>query len=192
MSALRRTLILTLIAASSVLLGLGLTGPSMTVIPHGGEWHGWIKLLEPRTLRLSTFSVLTGIRQLWRHGNEGLAALLFAFSVAFPTVKLAILGWTATHADPDAPHGWAGWFAHHGGKFSMLDVLVVAVFVVAVEGLPGNTQVVAGWALWSFAASVLLAMVASLLLHWGVPRRSTGSETLDAKVQDADAAASVE
>ena len=139
----------------------------MTVIPHGGEWHGWIQILEPRVLRVSTFSVLTGIERMWNHGAEGLAGLLFAFSVAFPTAKLAILGWTAAHPDADARHGWAGWLAHHVGKFSMLDVLVIGLIVVAVKGLPGNTEVVAGWALWAFAASVLLAMGASLLLHTG-------------------------
>ena len=167
MSPVRRTVILLLVAASCATLGLGLTGPCMTVIPNGGEWHGWIDLLEPRVLRPSTFSVLTGINSMWRHGAEGLAGLLFAFSVAFPTAKLAILAWTAAHADANARHGWAGRLAHHVGKFSMLDVLVIGLIVVAVKGLPGNTEVIAGWALWAFAASVLLAMFASLLLHTG-------------------------
>lgn len=170
MTAARRTLVLTLVAAAAVTLGLGLTGPCMTVIPHGGDWHGWIQILEPRVLKVSTFSVLTGIHSMWRHGAEGLAGLLFAFSVAFPAAKLAILAWTAAHASADARHGWAGWLAHHVGKFSMLDVMVIGLIVVAVKGLPGNTQVVAGWALWAFAASVLLAMVASLLLHTGGER----------------------
>ncbi len=185
MTAARRSFILLLVAAAAVTLGLGLTGPCMTVIPHGGDWHGWIQILEPRVLRPSTFSVLTGIDRMWNHGAEGLAGLLFAFSVAFPTAKLAILGWTAAHPDADARHGWAGWLAHHVGKFSMLDVLVIGLIVVAVKGLPGNTEVVAGWALWAFAASVLLAMVASLLLHTGGPR-STGSTTLDAHAAETD------
>ena len=200
MSAARRTVVLLLVAASCVLLGLGLTGPCMTIVPHGGDWHGWIELLEPRVLRPSTFSVLTGIDRMWRHGNEGLAGLLFAFSVAFPTAKLAILAWTAAHADANARHGWAGWLAHHVGKFSMLDVMVIGLIVVAVKGLPGNTQVVAGWALWAFAASVLLAMVASLLIHTGgerapskldVAERRGGHDGVDPPDQPVDRPAAV-
>ena len=166
MSAGRRLLVLSLVFAAAVALGLGLTGPCMTVIPSAGEWTGWVELLQPKMLRPTTFSVLTGIQSMWRHDAEGLAGLLFAFSVAFPTLKLAILAWLAAHADPDAPHGLAGRLAHHVGKFSMLDVLVIGLIVVAVKGLPGGTEVRAGWALWAFAASVLAAMAASLLLHW--------------------------
>ena len=166
MNPARRAVVLLLVTASAAALGLGLTGPCMTVVPNAGEWTGWVRLLEPRMLRPTTFSVLTGIDSMWRHDAEGLAGLLFAFSVAFPTAKLAILAWLAAHADPDAPHGPAGRLAHHVGKFSMLDVLVIGLVVVAVKGLPGGTEVRAGWALWAFAASVLAAMVASLLLHW--------------------------
>ena len=165
MTAARRAAVLVLIAVSAAALGLGLTGPCMTVIPNAGEWTGWVKLLEPRMLRPTTFSVLTGLRSMWRHDAEGLAGLLFAFSVAFPTAKLAILAWTAAHSNADAARGWAGRAAHHAGKFSMLDVLVIGLIVVAVKGLPGGTEVRVGWALWAFAASVLTAMVASLLLH---------------------------
>ena len=170
-TAARRTFVLLLVGLSCLTLGVGLTGPCMTVIPSAGEWTGWVRVLQPRMLRPSTFSVLTGIDRMWRHGAEGLAGLLFAFSVAFPTAKLAVLAWTAAHPRADARHGWAGRLAHHMGKFSMLDVLVIGLLVVAVKGLPGGTEVRAGWALWAFAASVLLAMVASLLLHTG-PRVS--------------------
>ena len=170
MTPARRSLVLALVAASAVALGVGLTGPCMTVYPNAGEWTGWVKLLRPRMLRPTTFSVLTGIRSMWRHDAEGLAGLLFAFSVAFPTAKLAVLAWAAAHQNPDAPHGVAGKLAHHAGKFSMLDVLVIGLVVVAVKGLPGGTEVRAGWALWAFAGSVLAAMAASVLLHWSAPR----------------------
>ena len=175
MTFARRALVLLLVLAACVTLGLGLTGPCMTVFPSAGEWTGWVKLLQPKMLRPATFSVLTGIRSMWTHGAEGLAGLLFAFSVAFPAAKLAVLAWTAAHSDADARHGWAGWLAHHVGKFSMLDVMVIGLIVVAVKGLPGGTEVRAGWALWAFAASVLLAMVASLLLHTGGTKRPAGA-----------------
>ena len=174
MSPARRTAVLLLVALSAAALGLGLTGPCMTVFPNAGEWTGWVRVLQPKMLRPATFSVLTGIERMWRHGAEGLAGLLFAFSVAFPTAKLAVLAWTAAHPNADARHGAAAWVAHHVGKFSMLDVLVIGLIVVAVKGLPGGTEVRAGWALWAFAASVLLAMVGSLALHSGGAKPGAG------------------
>ena len=48
MNPARRAVVLLLVAAAAVALGLGLTGPCMTVIPNAGEWTGWVRLLEPR------------------------------------------------------------------------------------------------------------------------------------------------
>ena len=108
MSFARRCVVLGLVTLSAAALGLGLTGPCMTVIPNAGDWTGWVRVLQPQFLEPTTFSVLTGIRSMWRHGAEGLAVLLFAFSVLFPTLKLAILAWTAAHSREDARHGPAG------------------------------------------------------------------------------------
>lgn len=44
----------------------------------------------------------------------------------------------------------------------MLDVMVIAVFIVAIKGLPGDTTVRIGWGLFAFAGAVLLSMIASL------------------------------
>lgn len=57
------------------------------------------------------------------------------------------------------------WVTHHAGKFSMLDVMVIAVLVVAIKALPGGTKIALGWGLFAFAGSVLLSMIASLGVH---------------------------
>ena len=165
MTPARRTLALFLITAAAVTLGFGLTGPCMTVIPHAGELEGWVRLLEPEALRPSAYSVVGGIAALWSHGNAPLGALLFGFSVLFPAAKLAVMAWAAAHENDAARHGPASRVAHHAGKFSMLDVLVVGVLVVAVKGLPGGTEVRVGWGLYLFATSVVLALVAGVVLH---------------------------
>jgi uncharacterized paraquat-inducible protein A len=55
--------------------------------------------------------------------------------------------------------------AHHTGKFSMLDVMVLALLVIAIKGLPGKSSLRIEWGVWAFAASVVLSLLISLLLH---------------------------
>ena len=44
------------------------------------------------------------------------------------------------------------------GKFSMVDVFVIALLVVTIKGLPGGTRVSLGWGFWCFATAVLLSL----------------------------------
>ena len=162
-----------LLVLAAVLLGVGLCGPAMTIVPGFGQLEGWVRLFVPEDFtRAQTFSVVSGIVALWRHGDPGIAALLGAFSVAFPVVKLAVLGYGRGKVAAGGRTGWAFDLAHHAGKFSMLDVAVIAVLVVAVKGMPGGTAVLPGWGLWAFAASVLLSMVAGMLLAGVQARRA--------------------
>ena len=154
---------LTLLAAA--LLGLGLVAPCMTIRPAFGEYETWVRLLNPDFTRPTTYSVLTGILAMMHGGNRGLGVLLLAFSCFFPTVKLALMAWgTQTLADRRRAGIWLT-LAHHTGKFSMLDVLVLALIVVAIKGLPGGSRITLGWGVWAFAASVVLALIVSMMLH---------------------------
>jgi hypothetical protein len=47
---------------------------------------------------------------------------------------------------------------------AVITMLVLAVVVISIEGLPGETRVTLEWGVWSFAASVLLALAASILI----------------------------
>lgn len=148
---------------ASVLLGLGLVAPCMTISPSMGEpWDSWLAWLEPSELEPTTYSILGGILELMRTDSLGLGLILLAFSVVFPSVKLATLWWGVTVLKQGQPTGWALWITHHAGKFSMLDVMVVAVFIVAIKGLPGDTDITINWGLFAFAASVVLSIVASI------------------------------
>lgn len=158
------TISLVLVLAS-VLLGLGLVAPCMTIQPSMGEpWDSWLQLLDPSELEPTTYSILGGILELMRTNSLWLGIVLLTFSVVFPAFKLATLWWAATVMKPRTPGGPALWITHHAGKFSMLDVMVIAVFIVAIKGLPGNTDVIIGWGLYAFAAAVILSMIASLLV----------------------------
>lgn len=81
----------------------------------------------------STYSVWTGILGLWEQSEYLLALVLFFFSIVFPLVKLlalAILWFVKLPEDQRARllH-WLGML----GKWSMLDVFVVAIVIVLVK-----------------------------------------------------------
>ena len=157
------TRVLLVLAAAT--LGLGLTGPCMTITPHFGVYDGWVRLLtDAQYTAPKSFSILTGIKALDDQGQAGIATLLFVFSVCFPAAKLCVMGYAAASVHGRG-RGRVLAIAHHAGKFSMLDVFVVGVLVVVLKGIPGETRVTIGWGLYAFAASVLLALVAGFLLE---------------------------
>ncbi len=159
-----------LLAVAAVTLGLGLVGPCMTVIPKLGELTGWVEILRPGELDPTHYSLLSGINAMRLHGSPGLAALLLVFSVVFPALKLAVMAWgTAALALGVRPHAAVA-VTHHLGKFSMLDVMVIGLLVIAIKGLPGGSEVVLGWGVYCFAVSVVVGLVVSILLHGSRPR----------------------
>src|SRR4051794_7444191 len=151
------------ILLAATLLGLGLVAPCMTIYPSAGKLDTWVRLLAPESLRSSEYSVLSGIMAMIHHGNAGIGYLLLAFSAIFPTLKLSVMASATQVLARGQRAGPLLTLAHHTGKFSMLDVLVLALIVVAIKGLPGSSQIRLGWGVWAFAASVVLSLIASVL-----------------------------
>ena len=155
-----------LVLGAAALLGLGLVAPAMTITTSFGRYDGWVRLVASDLLQNqpATYSLLGGILTLLRGGDFWIGVILLLFSVCFPTLKLM----TMAGANETLARGGRGgvflWLAHHSGKFSMLDVLVLALLVLAIKGLPGSSELALRWGVWTFAASVLLSLIASLLL----------------------------
>ncbi|MEM9414414.1 MAG: paraquat-inducible protein A [Planctomycetota bacterium] len=154
-----------LLVLASVLLGIGLVAPCMTIHPDFGQYTSWVKWFKPDLAATTTYSILGGIFELMRGESPAIGVLLFAFSVVFPAAKLATLWWGMTRVQLGQSGGVALWVTHHAGKFSMLDVMVIAVIVIAIKGLPGGTRITVGWGLYAFATSVVVSMLASHLVH---------------------------
>ena len=165
---LRRLLIL--LAAGA--LGIGLTAPCMTIITSFGRYDGWLRLLAPEMVeeQQSTYSLLSGIIAIMQHTSVALGLLLLAFSCVFPTLKLMLMAFANEKLAAGHPAGLMFRLAHHAGKFSMLDVMVLALLVIAIKGMPGESELRLRWGVWAFAASVVLSLVISLLLHRAEPR----------------------
>jgi len=150
---------------AGLLLGAGLCAPAMTILPAFGKFDSWVKILQPDATRPTTYSLLAGILTLFRNGDAALGTLLMAFSVCFPAIKLALMSFAGARLEQGHPGGFAIRLAHNSGKFSMLDVLVIAMLVIAIKGLPGGSKIELRVGVWLFTASVMLSLIASILLH---------------------------
>ena len=173
-----------LIVLSALLLGAGLAGPCMAVEPSFGPYEGWVRLLKPTLARPTRYSVIGGILALIRNKSVALGLLLLAFSVVFPSIKLAVMAAATAALAQGRPAGPLMKLAHHAGKFSMLDVFVVGLIVLAIKGLPGGSRVTLGWGVAAFAASVVLSMVAGMFIQWLERHPAAPPSTLPEADQD--------
>ena len=147
-----------LILLASTLLGFGLFSSCLTITPSAGEWTGVLKIFKPDFTTPKELSLVGGIRQLFEHGFPFIGGLILIFSIAFPLWKLGVL-WAASWATSHGEHPRRLLkLVEKLGKYSMLDVLVIALLVVAIKGLPGGTAVTLGPGFYCFAVSVLLAL----------------------------------
>lgn len=106
-------------------------------------------------------SLVSALIQLFRNGELLLFSVLFLFCVVFPTAKLVILFriWNGAVGDHTRRTRDLELLATCG-KWSMLDVFVVANFLVIVKlGPIADVEVHA--AIYAFAASVALTIYAA-------------------------------
>jgi paraquat-inducible protein A len=115
-------------------------------------------------------SVFDGLITLWRASELFLFLILFVFTVLFPLVKISamlVLWLRPGLADAQAQQLFN--FVAHLGKWSMLDVFVVAILVLTVKsGGLASIRVQDGFFL--FFTSVMLTQFASLFTGRTVAR----------------------
>ena len=102
-------------------------------------------------------SLFTGLLELLESGNIVLFLVIGLFCVAFPLAKLGValaLWFLSLGARAERLLGWMELL----GKWSMLDVFVVALMVVALN-LSLVTDVVIHAGLYLFTAAVILSML---------------------------------
>jgi paraquat-inducible protein A len=117
-------------------------------------------------------SLLSGLRQLVEQGRWLLVLIIGGFSLLLPLLKLLLL-WRLLQSWTLAP-AWQRWlhWVHHYGKWSMLDVFVVAILVMSVKlGPLATTELHYG--LYLFSTSVVMMMIASNIVYRKVRRVQT-------------------
>jgi len=134
------------------LLGVGLFAPCMTVTPRMGEYTGlgrWLGVVGDAR----TYSVFGGVRALLEGSAPLLGAVLFLFSIVFPLSKLILL--RAGLARPDAGHTR---YVAALSKYSMVDVFVIALLIIASKSYPGGTTVDVHYGAFCFGAAALITI----------------------------------
>lgn len=154
----RGRLALSGVVLSLILLAIGALAPLMTTT----------KLF----IFSNTISLATGIQQLFQQGHWLLGLIVFGFSLVFPIFKAGMLVvlWQTETSDIRGFQRRLHWLAATG-KWSMLDVFVVALLLVSVK-LGALASVEVHYGLYAFAASVLLSMLVTSLTLQAAKRAS--------------------
>jgi paraquat-inducible protein A len=144
---LRHRLIPPLIAAALLLFGTGIFFPFFHVTKF------WVFD--------DAVSVVGGIITLFRQGEYFLFAVLTLFTLVFPCVKLGLLAivWLERAHDLARVRRLHGW-VESLGKWSMLDVFVVAILIVAMKSA-AVADIQIGVGLYLFTFSVVATQFAS-------------------------------
>jgi paraquat-inducible protein A len=140
-----RMVLLALLGLTVVLFVVGLFSPLLT--------------LEKYIIIENTFSLVSALGELWQQGRYGLMLLIALFSIALPLAKFVVL-FKALQPLGKCRGSVNKYLRmiHDYGRWSMLDVFVVALMIVAVK-LGVLFEVRLHYGLYSFAAAILLTMI---------------------------------
>jgi paraquat-inducible protein A len=155
-----------MIVGAAVCLVLGLTLPIIKLT----RFYIWIDV----------HSLVSVVRELYSSGELILATVICLFSIVFPILKLLYLLalYSIRHVQPTRAADWLkrlSWL----GKWSMLDVLVLAlvVFYAKATNLADATSMPG---IYLFASAVILTMIATAMIEHdmeqsGAHRRAKGN-----------------
>ncbi len=139
-----------LIAGAGASLAYGLLLPTLT--------------LKELVFWKHTFSILSGIQSLYQEKYYFLALIVFLFSVIFPIIKLFTLTsvWFLKLSEAQRLK-FIKWLELLG-KWSMLDVFVVAVLIV-ISKVSGLLKAEPHLGIYVFAFSVVLSMLTTMWIE---------------------------
>jgi paraquat-inducible protein A len=108
--------------------------------------------------------VIAGITTLFQEGEFFLFLVLTLFTLIFPCAKLALLAviWAEREHHLTRVRQLHQW-VEHLGKWSMLDVFVIAILIVAMKSA-SVAQIHIGLGLYLFTFSVVATQLASALV----------------------------
>ena len=110
----------------------------------------------------SESTIWSGVVELWQSGTPGIAVLVFLCSILIPLFKILGLLYLCTSYQIHSPRKYSSFlrFISVIGRWSMLDVFLVAIFVAIVKlGTFASIQTELG--IVAFSGVVVLTMLAS-------------------------------
>ena len=111
-------------------------------------------------------TIMSGVLNFWKKGDHLVAIIIFSASILIPILKMLALAWLCLAASGKActsPKNLTRLYhvTELVGRWSMVDVFVVAILVALVQ-VGAITTVLSGPAIVSFAAVVILTMFAAM------------------------------
>ncbi len=126
-----------------------------------------LPIMSFRELGVTTEStIIAGLVQFWQARSYPIAIVIFTASILIPILKIGALLWLCAAAKGIVPHsaktlGKIYWITELLGRWSMVDIFVVAILVTMVQ--LGNYMVVTpGPGALAFAGVVILTMFAAM------------------------------
>lgn len=107
-------------------------------------------------------TIISSVILLWHHGSYVIAAIIFIASIATPVFKIAVLLYLLLHPHPRKPpvlQTRLYQFIHFVGRWSMIDVFVVALLGALIHGR--LAQISPGVGIFAFAGVVVFTMFAT-------------------------------
>lgn len=149
---------LSLSLATFISLIYGLINPILMV-----TIHKEVNYLGDVILSFESKGIIGSIAKLFENGELTVAITILLFSVILPLLKSFILTFTLLFSQQTWSHGLVSFFKQLG-KWSMIDVFVVATFLVYLTSNNGglsHAEIQVG--LYFFLAYVILSMITAIL-----------------------------
>jgi hypothetical protein len=150
---------MTLAMGSLISLTFGLISPILMV-----SIHKEIEHLGDVILSFESKGILGSIQKLFENGEIVVAVTILLFSIIVPLLKIVTLIFTILFRNYRFSHHLVEFFRHIG-KWSMIDVFVVATFLVYLtsnKGTSSHAEIEVG--LYFFLAYVILSMITTIKL----------------------------
>lgn len=110
-------------------------------------------------------SILSGIIELFRHGDWFVAGVIFLFSILFPLTKIVLLLELSLLELLHQKHkAMTLRLMEHLGKWSMMDVMLLAILVMLIK-LGDLVEFHFGPAIIAFVFCVAMSMIASITFN---------------------------
>ncbi|QTN32696.1 paraquat-inducible protein A [Akkermansiaceae bacterium] len=126
-----------------------------------------LPIMSVRELGVLTEStIMQGLVQFWQARSYPIAIVIFTASLLIPILKIFSLLWLCAAAKGMVPHsskvlGRVYWVTELLGRWSMVDIFVVAILVTMVQ-LGNYMRITPGPGALAFAAVVILTMFAAM------------------------------
>jgi hypothetical protein len=148
---------LTLSFATFISLIYGLVNPILMV-----TIHKEVEYLGDVILSFESKGIIGSINKLFENGESAIAITILLFSILLPLLKSLILTSTLLFSQKAWSHKLVSFFKHIG-KWSMIDVFVVATFLVYLTSNGGGiSQAEIQVGLYFFLVYVILSMITAI------------------------------